>query len=52
MLAQTYECLGHIEKAAVLWRHVAAMDSMYPSYDLPIEEAREELKKHGLMTND
>jgi tetratricopeptide (TPR) repeat protein len=48
MLAEVYEQLGQINKAATLWRQIIGMDSMYPSYDEPMEEARKKLAEHGL----
>ncbi len=48
MLAETYECLGEIDKAVTIWEHVISMDSMYPSYERPMIEARKKLKDHGL----
>jgi protein O-GlcNAc transferase len=48
MLAEALEHLGQIDKAADLWRQILKMDSMYPSYDRPMEEAKKKLAKHGL----
>jgi len=48
MLAEVYEHLGQIDKAATLWRQITGMDSMYPSYDRPMEEAKKKLAEHGL----
>lgn len=48
MLAETYEALGKIRKAATLWRQVVKMEGFYPSHDLPMQEARAKLAKHGL----
>lgn len=48
MLAEIYEHLGEINKAATLWRQIMTMDSTYPSYDKPMEEAKIKLAEHGL----
>jgi tetratricopeptide (TPR) repeat protein len=48
MLAESYEALGKIRKAAKLWRQVVKMKGFYPSHELPMEEARAKLAKHGL----
>ena len=48
MLAEVYEQLSQINKAATLWRQIIGMDSMYPSYDEPMEEAKKKLAQHGL----
>jgi tetratricopeptide (TPR) repeat protein len=48
MLAEVYEQLGQINDAATLWRQIIGMDSMYPSYDQPMEEAKKKLAEHGL----
>lgn len=52
MLAEAFEGLGQIDKAADLWRQIVKMESTYPSYDRPMEEARKKLAKHGLSIDD
>jgi Flp pilus assembly protein TadD len=52
MLAETYEQLGRIDKAAAEWRKVISMDIMYPSYERPIQEAQKKLADHDLREND
>lgn len=47
MLAEVYEQLGKMDKAITLWRQIIGMDSMYPSYEHPMEEARKKLAEHG-----
>ena len=47
-LSQVYESLGEIGKAATLWRKILKMESAYPSYDRPMEEAKKKLAEHGL----
>ena len=52
MLAEVYEHLGQIDEAAALWRQILDMDSMYPSYDQPMEEAKKKLVEHRLATGN
>jgi len=48
MLAEAFEGLGEIDRAADLWRQIIKMDPSYPSDDLPMEKAKKKLAKHGL----
>jgi len=52
MLAEAFERLGNIKRAAVTWRQIANMESTYPSHDRPMEEAKKKLAKHGLSLED
>jgi hypothetical protein len=47
MLAEVYECMGRIEDAILEWNRIVEMESTYPSYDRPAEEARQKLAKHA-----
>ena len=50
VLAEVYDHLGQVDKAVALWRQIIGMDSMYPSYGQPMEEAKKKLAEHGLAT--
>lgn len=45
-LAEAYERLGRIKEAAEQWAIVSKMQSMYPSYGAPINEARAKLREY------
>jgi tetratricopeptide (TPR) repeat protein len=45
-LAEAYERAGDIRSAKQQWTVVADMDGSYPSYDEPMNEAREKLQTH------
>ena len=49
-LANAYESLGQIEKAASLWKQVMTTAPTYPDYDWPGNEARKKLVAHGLLS--
>lgn len=45
-LADALEGAGNIERAKNEWREVLELEPMYPSYDEPINEARQKLLMH------
>ena len=45
-LADAYEKAKQIENAMAQWRIVENMDPCYPSYDKPMNDARQRLSKH------
>ena len=47
-LAEAYEGLGKLKRAAVEWRHITTMKPAYPSDDFPMEEAKRKLQKYRL----
>ena len=47
VLAGVLKKMGRIDEAISEWRIVEKMDAMYPSYDDPIQEAKNELRAHG-----
>lgn len=48
ILAEVYEQACKLDKAAIQWRHILAMESSYPSDDYPMNVEQEKLKKHRL----
>jgi tetratricopeptide (TPR) repeat protein len=47
MLAEAFERLGQIPKAAVLWRQIIEMPSAYPSHDRPMKESKRKLAQYA-----
>lgn len=47
MLAEAYEHSGKIKEAKAQWEQVRDMQTTYPSYDVPKEEAKKKLLEHG-----
>ncbi len=46
-LAEAFEGARKIEQAQQQWQEVLELESMYPSYDEPMKQAREKLRLHG-----
>ncbi len=46
-LAEAFEGAQMIRQAEQQWREVLALEPAYPSYDRPMEEARQKLQMHG-----
>ncbi|TAL40202.1 MAG: tetratricopeptide repeat protein [Alphaproteobacteria bacterium] len=47
-LAEAYEGLGQLDKAAILWKHIVTMKAVHPSYNHPIIEAKQKLTDYGM----
>lgn len=48
-LAGAHEKLGQIDKAIELWKKIEKMEPAYPSYEQPMEAAREKLKEYKVI---
>ena len=50
-LAEAFEGAQMIPQAEEQWREVLELEPAYPSYDRPMEEARQKLQQHGRLNN-